>query len=80
MTLIAPTAKKKWVFSSSQEKFKTMPMHNLVRGREGGGGGGGGGERGCKQGLLWEKCTSTFFHQHCLQMKGVKTALRFKLI
>ena len=39
MTLIAPTAKKKWVFSSSQEKFKTMPMHNLVRGREGGGGG-----------------------------------------
>ena len=40
MTLIVPTAKKKWVFSSSQEKFKTMPMHNLVRGREGRGGGG----------------------------------------
>ena len=57
-------------------------MHNLVRGGEGGqwGGGGGSGECGCKQGLLWEMCTSTFFHKHCLQMKAVKTALRFKFI
>ena len=47
MTLIAPTAKKKWVFSSSQEKFKTMPMHNLVRGREGGAGGSVGANKVC---------------------------------
>ena len=24
---------------------------------------GGRGEGGCKQGLLWEMCTNTFFHQ-----------------
>ena len=42
-------------------------------------GGGDGGEGG-EQGLLWEMCTNTFFHQHCSQMKAVNTALRFKLI
>ena len=51
-----------------------MLLHNLVRAGEGGGGG------GCKQGLLWEMCTSTFVHQHCPQMKAVKTALNLKFI
>ena len=51
-----------------------MPMHTLeVAGRRGGGGG------GATRSVMGD-VHKHIFHQHCSQMKAVKTALRFKLI